>query len=94
MVRCETVAACQVGRVGAIIACFGRGVGTTAGTATSALMIDYQPSEVGWMCSSATVVAHLTVPYQVQGLEQGAPVTLCQLSAPLPAVWVRLRQFS
>ena len=63
-------------------------------TATSALMIDYRPSEVGWMCSSATLVAHLTVPYQVQGLEQGAPVTLCQLSAPLPTVWGRLRQFS
>jgi hypothetical protein len=28
----------------------------------NALMIDYQPSDVAWMCSSATLVGHLTVP--------------------------------
>ena len=63
-------------------------------TATSALMVDYRPSEVGWMCRSAELVAHLTVPYQVQGLEQGAPVTFCRLSAPVPSIWRRLRDFS
>jgi hypothetical protein len=63
-------------------------------TATNALMIDYQPSEVAWMCTSATLVAHLTVPYQVKGLEQGAPVTFCQLRAPVPKVWGQLRNFS
>lgn len=62
-------------------------------TATSALMVDYQPSEVAWMCTSAELVAHLTVPYDVRGLEQGAPVTLCQLREPLPSVWHRLRDF-
>lgn len=63
-------------------------------TATYALMVDYQPSDVAWMCTSPTVIAHLTVPYHVAGLEQGAPVTLCQLKAPIPQVWGRLRNFS
>ena len=62
--------------------------------ATNALMVDYQPSEVAWMCSSATLVAHLTVPYGVQGMEQGAPVTFCVLKAPIPQYWSRLRNFS
>jgi hypothetical protein len=62
--------------------------------ATNALMVDYEPSDVGWMCSSATVVGHLTVPYGVQGLEQGAPVTFCVLKAPISQAWRRLRNFS
>ncbi len=63
-------------------------------TATDALMVDYQPSEVTWMCTSPTVVAHLSVPYHVGGLEQGAPVTFCRLKAPIAEVWGRLRNFS
>ena len=63
-------------------------------TATYALMVDYQPADVAWMCTSPTVIAHLTVPYHVTGLEQGAPVTLCQLKAPIPQIWGRLRNFS
>jgi Dolichyl-phosphate-mannose-protein mannosyltransferase len=62
--------------------------------ATNALMVDYQPSDVGWMCSSATLVGHLTVPYGVHGLEQGAPVTFCVLKAPISQDWSRLRNFS
>jgi len=62
--------------------------------ATNALMVDYQPSDVAWMCSSATLVGHLTVPYGVQGMEQGAPVTFCVLKAPIPQDWSRLRNFS
>ena len=63
-------------------------------TATSALMVDYRPSEVAWMCTSPTLIAHLTVPYHVAGLEQGAPVTFCQLKAPIPTIWGKLRNFS
>jgi dolichyl-phosphate-mannose-protein mannosyltransferase len=63
-------------------------------TATSALMVDYKPSEVAWMCVSPELIAHLTVPYQVVGLEQGAPVTFCRLKAPIPRIWDRLRNFS
>jgi len=63
-------------------------------TATYALMVDYQPSDVAWMCTSPTLVTHLTVPYDVAGLEQGAPVTLCQLKEPVPKIWGRLRDFS
>lgn len=63
-------------------------------TAKNALMIDYQPSDVTWMCSSATLVGHLTVPYGVQGLEQGAPATFCVLKAPLSQAWSQLRNFS
>jgi 4-amino-4-deoxy-L-arabinose transferase-like glycosyltransferase len=63
-------------------------------TATDALMVDYQPSEVVWMCTSPRVIAHLTVPYDVAGLEQGAPVTFCQLKAPIPKIWDQLRNFS
>jgi hypothetical protein len=63
-------------------------------TATEALMVDYQPSDVGWMCTSPRVIAHLTVPYDVSGLEQGAPVTFCQLKAPIPKIWEKLRNFS
>jgi 4-amino-4-deoxy-L-arabinose transferase-like glycosyltransferase len=63
-------------------------------TATHALMVDYQPSDVAWMCTSATVITHLTVPYEVQGLEQGAPVIFCQLKAPIPQIWQRLHNFS
>ena len=62
--------------------------------ATNALMIDYEPSDVTWMCSSATLVGHLTVPYGVQGLEQGAPITFCVLNAPIQQHWRRLRIFS
>ena len=57
-------------------------------------MVDYQPSEVAWMCTSPTLIAHLTVPYGVKGLEQGAPVTFCQLKAPIPTIWEKLRNFS
>lgn len=63
-------------------------------TATYALMVDYKPSEVEWMCTSPELIAHLTVPYEVKGLEQGAPVTFCQLKAPIPTIWGRLRNFS
>jgi hypothetical protein len=63
-------------------------------TATDALMIDYQPSDMAWMCTSPTLIGHLTVPYEVAGLEQGAPVTLCQLKAPIPQIWAKLRNFS
>ena len=62
--------------------------------ATHALMVGYQPSDVAWMCTSATVVGHLTVPYHVVSLESDAPVTLCTLKAPLPAIWPGLRNFS
>jgi hypothetical protein len=63
-------------------------------TATYAVMVDYQPSDVAWMCTSPTLIAHLTVPYEVAGLEQGAPVTFCQLKAPISEIWGRLRNFS
>jgi len=62
--------------------------------ATNALMVDYEPADVGWMCSSATLVGHLTVPYGVHGLEQGAPVTFCVLKGPISQDWRRLRNFS
>ena len=63
-------------------------------TATDALMVDYQPSEVAWMCTSPRPITHLTVPYGVKGLEQGAPVTFCPLKAPIPKIWGKLRNFS
>jgi Dolichyl-phosphate-mannose-protein mannosyltransferase len=63
-------------------------------TATDALMVDYRPSDVAWMCIAPRLIAHLTVPYHVVGLEQGAPVTFCQLKAPIPKIWGRLRNFS
>ncbi len=62
--------------------------------ATDVLMVGYAPSDVGWMCTSTRVVAHLTVPYHVVNLESGAPVTFCSLRAPLPDVWGRLQDFS
>jgi hypothetical protein len=62
--------------------------------ATNALMVDYSPDEVTWLCSSTQLLGHLTVPYQVSGLEQGAPVVLCALKVPLGAAWPRLRNFS
>ncbi len=62
--------------------------------ATDALMVGYAPSDVSWMCASASVVAHLSVPFQVVNLEQGAPVTFCHLNAPVPSVWGRLKDFS
>jgi hypothetical protein len=57
-------------------------------------MVDYKPSDVAWMCVSPELIAHLTVPYQVVGLEQGAPVTFCHLKAPIPKIWEHLRNFS
>jgi hypothetical protein len=62
--------------------------------ATAALMVGYQPADVDWMCTSAQVVAHLTVPYQVVNLEQGAPVTYCRLKGPVPSIWGQLQDFS
>jgi dolichyl-phosphate-mannose-protein mannosyltransferase len=62
--------------------------------ATYALMVDYLPSDVVWMCASPQLIGHITVPYQVQSLEQGAPVTFCQLKAPIPKIWSQLRNFS
>jgi hypothetical protein len=61
---------------------------------SDALMVGYQPSDVAWMCTSAKVVAHLTVPYNVVSLEQGTPLTLCSLREPLPKVWGGLKNFS
>jgi hypothetical protein len=49
---------------------------------------------VAWMCTSPMLITHLIVPYNVAGLEQGAPVTLCQLRAPVSEIWGRLRNFS
>lgn len=63
-------------------------------TAAAALMIDYQPADVMWMCKAPRIIAHLTVPYGVKGLEQGAPVTVCQLTLPVSRAWRRLRNFS
>ena len=63
-------------------------------SATSALMVDYRPSDVAFMCTSARLVGHLTMPYGVRGLEQGAPVTFCELKAPVSKFWERLRNFS
>jgi hypothetical protein len=63
-------------------------------SATYALMVDYQPPDVAWMCSSPELIGHLTVPYQVKGLEQNAPVILCALTEPLAQAWPRLRNFS
>jgi hypothetical protein len=62
--------------------------------ATDVLMVGYEPSNVAWMCTSARVDGHLTVPYQVVNLESGAPVTFCTLKAPLPELWGRLKDFS
>ena len=59
-----------------------------------ALMVGYAPSDVAWMCSSTTVVGHLTVPYRVDNLEQGIPVTECQLKVPLQTAWGRLKTFA
>jgi 4-amino-4-deoxy-L-arabinose transferase-like glycosyltransferase len=63
-------------------------------TATNAVMVDYKPSEVAWMCTSPTLITNLIVPYQVAGLEQGAPVTFCPLKGPVSQFWGRLRNFS
>jgi hypothetical protein len=63
-------------------------------TAIYALMVDYQPSDVIWMCTSPRLIAQLVVPYDVQGLEQGAPVTFCQLKGPIAEFWGKLRNFS
>ena len=62
--------------------------------ATDVLMVGYAPSDIPWMCSSARVIAHLTVPYHVVNGEQGSPVTLCTLSEPLTSAWGRLKDFS
>ena len=63
-------------------------------SATCALMVDYRPSAIEWMCNGPTLIAHLTVPYQVTGLEQGAPVIICPLKASIQSVWGRLRDFA
>jgi hypothetical protein len=63
-------------------------------TATSALMVDYEPKDVTWMCDSPSLLTRLVVPYSVKGLEQGAPVTWCPLKMPIPAAWARLKNFS
>jgi hypothetical protein len=63
-------------------------------TAADALMIDYQPADVTWMCTSPQIIAHLTVPYGVKGLEQDAPITFCRLKLPVSSAWGRLRNFS
>ena len=62
--------------------------------ATYALMVDYQPSDVTWMCDAPSLIAHLTVPFDVKGLEQGAPVTLCRLTMSISSAWGRLKNFS
>jgi hypothetical protein len=62
--------------------------------ATDVLMVGYAPADVAFMCTSATVLAHLTIPYHVVNLESDSPVTLCMLNAPLPSVWGRLKAFS
>ncbi len=62
--------------------------------ATTALMIDYEPKDVIWMCNSPSLLTRLVVPYGVKGLEKGAPVTLCSLKISIVAAWPRLKNFS
>lgn len=62
--------------------------------ATQALMVNYLPSDVRWMCDSPRVVGYLVVPYQTVNIEQDAPVTFCRLKAPIPQLWKQLRDFS
>jgi hypothetical protein len=62
--------------------------------ATDVLMVGYAPSDVRFMCTSATIVAHLTIPYHVVNYESDAPVTFCTLNSPLPSLWGRLKDFS
>jgi hypothetical protein len=62
--------------------------------ATGALLIDYQPADVRWLCKAPRLITHLTVPYGVTGLEQDAPVTFCRLKLPVARAWGRLRNFS
>jgi hypothetical protein len=62
--------------------------------ATGALMIDYAPKDVTWMCDSPSLLTRLIVPYGVRGLEQGAPITLCPLRISIAAAWPRLKNFS
>lgn len=57
-------------------------------------MVGYEPSDVAWMCTSAKVITRLTVPYNVVNLEQGTPVTLCNLKESLPKAWSGLKNFS
>jgi len=63
-------------------------------TAADALLIDYQSADVTWLCRAPRIITHLTVPYGVTGLEQGAPVTFCRLKLPISQAWGRLRDFS
>ena len=63
-------------------------------TANRALMIDYEPKDVTWMCDSPSLLTRLVLPYGVVGLEQGAPVTLCPLKMSIAAAWPRLKNFS
>ena len=62
--------------------------------ATDALMVGYAPADISWMCASTAVVGHLTVPFGVANLEQGAPVTECHLKVPLQSAWGRLKNFA
>lgn len=63
-------------------------------SASYVIMVGYNPSDVDWMCTSTKLVAHLTIPYGVQNVEQGMPVTFCHLKEPLPQEWSGLRDFS
>ncbi|HET7339221.1 MAG TPA: glycosyltransferase family 39 protein [Candidatus Dormibacteraeota bacterium] len=62
--------------------------------ATNALMVDYGPKDVAWMCDSPSLLTRLVVPYAVKGLEQGAPVTFCPLRISIADAWPRLKNFS
>ena len=63
-------------------------------TATNALMVDYQPSDVAWMCTSPTLVAHLTVPYQVCRSRARRSGHLLPAQGSDPKIWGKLRNFS
>jgi hypothetical protein len=59
-------------------------------SATYALMIDYRPSDVEWMCNAPTLSPTSTSLIR----SQGAPVTICSLKGSIQSIWGRLRDFT
>jgi len=57
--------------------------------------VGYAPGHLSFLCGSITRAGHVTIPYSIDNLNQGAPILVCtDLREPLDQAWPTLRNFS
>jgi 4-amino-4-deoxy-L-arabinose transferase-like glycosyltransferase len=62
---------------------------------TTLVTVGYSKSDLAFLCGRIAVARPVTIPYDIENLNQGAPILICtDLREPLSAAWPTLRNFS